>query len=244
MRHAKNVIFFIENSNYKLMYAHQYLSLIFRVAPGFPDSRTCLLHQKLQMLNICMDRRRVREGGLPFSMTTAAAATSDETGRDSESEEFFDLSDNDEGKRKAGFFLFVSIHFQSNALQDSSKFKHELWNEPIGRLSRLGKMLLVDTDEPVYIPITQEPVPKTEDELEDDAEVMLKLGPGSELRTQMMSASLLSDMESFKAANPSGKFEDFIRWYSPRDWMEDDADGERKIVMFSLLLIKSVEFFV
>lgn len=35
----------------------------------------------------------------------------------------------------------------------------------------------------------------------------------------MMSASLLSDMESFKAANPNGKIEDFIRWYSPRDWI-------------------------
>lgn len=38
----------------------------------------------------------------------------------------------------------------------------------------------------------------------------------------MMSASLLSDMESFKAANPNGTIEDFIRWYSPRDWIEDD----------------------
>lgn len=85
-------------------------------------------------------------------------------------------------------------------------------------------MQLVDSDEPLYIPITQEPVPKTEDQLEDDAEVMLKLGPGSELCTQMMSASLLSDMESFKAANPAGKLEDFIRWYSPRDWIEEDSD--------------------
>lgn len=45
-----------------------------------------------------------------------------------------------------------------------------------------------------------------------------------------MSASLLSDMESFKAANPNGKLEDFIRWYSPRDWIEDakTIDGKRK----------------
>jgi Rab3 GTPase-activating protein catalytic subunit len=93
-------------------------------------------------------------------------------------------------------------------------------------LSRLGKMLLVNSDEPVYIPVTQEPVPKTEDELEDDAEVMLKLGASSELRQQMMSASLLSDMESFKAANPSALFEDFIRWYSPRDWLEENPEGK------------------
>jgi hypothetical protein len=48
----------------------------------------------------------------------------------------------------------------------------------------------------------------------------------SGLRAQLMSASLLSDMESFKAANPMGKLEDFIRWYSPRDWIEEDTDGK------------------
>lgn len=37
------------------------------------------------------------------------------------------------------------------------------------------------------------------------------------------SASLLSDMESFKAANPKAKLEDFIRWYSPRDWIQENS---------------------
>ncbi|XP_058451012.1 rab3 GTPase-activating protein catalytic subunit isoform X2 [Malaya genurostris] len=174
------------------------------IAAGFPDSRTCLLHQKLQMLNICMERRRIREGGLPFAMTGAGPVKSHELGHESE-DEFFDCSDDERD-------------------QNESKRRHAAWNQPAGRLSKLGKMLLVDSDEPLYIPITQEPVPKTEDQLEDDAEVMLKLGPGSELCTQMMSASLLSDMESFKAANPAGKLDDFIRWYSPRDWIEEDAD--------------------
>ncbi len=96
----------------------------------------------------------------------------------------------------------------------------------MGRLAKLGNMLLLDSDEPLYIPITQDPVPKTEDEIEDDAEMLLKLGPDSEFRNQLMSASLLSDMESFKAANPLAKLEDFIRWYSPRDWIEEDCDGE------------------
>ncbi|CAG2069452.1 unnamed protein product, partial [Timema podura] len=42
----------------------------------------------------------------------------------------------------------------------------------------------------------------------------------------MMSASLLSDMESFKAANPGACLEDFIRWYSPRDWIEEEGGDE------------------
>lgn len=61
------------------------------------------------------------------------------------------------------------------------------------------------TGDTLYIPVTQEPVPKTEDQLEEDTDILLQLGSdaqGTELRAKMMSASLLSDIESFKAANP------------------------------------------
>lgn len=99
--------------------------------------------------------------------------------------------------------------------------------KPEGRLKRLGQERLLDEpEEYLYVPETQEPVPKTEDQLQDDAEVMLKLGPGSGLSTQMMCTSLLSDMEAFKAANPRGRMEDFIRWYSPKDW-EQVVDGKQ-----------------
>ena len=43
---------------------------------------------------------------------------------------------------------------------------------------------------------------------------------GAEVRARMQSASLLSDMESFKAANPSCTLADLVRWHSPRDWEE------------------------
>lgn len=71
------------------------------------------------------------------------------------------------------------ITFGFYAERERNRGKHAPWNKPEGRLSRLGDMMLVDTDEYLYVPVTQEPVPKTEDQLEDDAEVMLKLGPGS-----------------------------------------------------------------
>ncbi|GAB0098823.1 Rab3 GTPase-activating protein catalytic subunit [Sergentomyia squamirostris] len=209
---------FAENIKHKSIKDSTTLNGQARIGNGFPDSRTCLMHQKLQMLNICMERRCIREGGLPFSLSTENTASgsgnrgSGKKKIDDSEDEFFDCANDDDD-------------------DDEHKNRHAPWNKPEGRLSRLGEMTLVDSDEPLYIPITQEPVPKTEDQLEDDAEVMLKLGPGSELGTQMMSASLLSDMESFKAANPNGKIEDFIRWYSPRDWIEDEealADGEKQ----------------
>lgn len=55
-------------------------------------------------------------------------------------------------------------------------------------------------------------------------QILLQLGTdsaGSELRSRMQSASLLSDMESFKAANPGGTLADFVRWHSPRDGAND-----------------------
>uniref|UniRef100_A0A182F605 Rab3 GTPase-activating protein catalytic subunit n=1 Tax=Anopheles albimanus TaxID=7167 RepID=A0A182F605_ANOAL len=181
-----------------------------RVAGGFPDSRTCLLHQKLQMLNVCMERRTLREGGLPFSMTSGQPGAGASTAGGDSDEEFFDCDEEEQERAAAAAAAAAAAS-----------------GEPVGRLSRLGKMLLVGSDEPLYIPVTQEPVPKTEDQLEDDAEVLLKLGPDSELRTQMMSASLLSDAEAFKAANPAAQLEDFIRWYSPRDWIEDEPIDEQ-----------------
>lgn len=60
------------------------------------------------------------------------------------------------------------------------------WNKPEGRLSKLNDMKLIDGDEYLYVPITQEPVPKTEDQLEDDAEILLKLGPESGKRLQFI----------------------------------------------------------
>merc|ERR1712228_145332 len=37
-----------------------------------------------------------------------------------------------------------------------------------------------------------------------------------------MGEQLKSDMMAFKAANPKCLLEDFIRWYSPNDWIVDD----------------------
>uniref|UniRef100_A0A8C7RH60 Rab3 GTPase-activating protein catalytic subunit n=1 Tax=Oncorhynchus mykiss TaxID=8022 RepID=A0A8C7RH60_ONCMY len=64
-----------------------------------------------------------------------------------------------------------------------------------------------------------EPAPMTEDLLEEQSEVLAKLGTSA-------TACLLSDMESFKAANPGCTLEDFVRWYSPRDYFEEEVVDE------------------
>lgn len=176
-----------------------YIFISFRLASGLPDLRTCLLNQKLQMLNCCIERRLARENS-QLTYDSAEDSSSDD-------DEFFDCTEKLEENKKKPF----------------------IWDQPVGRLSKFRDLKLLKTGDPLYIPITQEPVLKTEDQLEEDTDVLLKLGSNAEateLRARIMSASLLSDMESFKAANPDAIVEDFIRWYSPRDWIEEEEDDE------------------
>ena len=122
--------------------------------------------------------------------------------------------------------------------------------------------LLSNEREYVYVPCTQDTAPMTEDMLEEHAEVLARyvcfvntpidsipfqstnlnflcfctrLGTseeGMQLRARMQSASLFSDMQSFKAANPGATLADFVRWYSPRDWVEaDEHDHEGKVAV-------------
>uniref|UniRef100_A0A8B9KMI4 Rab3 GTPase-activating protein catalytic subunit n=1 Tax=Astyanax mexicanus TaxID=7994 RepID=A0A8B9KMI4_ASTMX len=194
----------------------------------------CLLHQKLQMLNCCIEHKKARdesrkEGGRDKKETTScengllgpdsgrAGGSGGSPGKswdswsDSEDEFYECLSDTEEMKEAPA----------EGAKGAKSK--------PDGRLQPHGKLTLLNSDEPLYIPITQEPAPMTEDLLEEQSEVLAKLGTsaeGAHLRARMQSACLLSDMESFKAANPGCTLEDFVRWYSPRDYVEEEVTDE------------------
>ncbi|XP_011506540.1 PREDICTED: rab3 GTPase-activating protein catalytic subunit [Ceratosolen solmsi marchali] len=173
------------------------------IGPGFPDCvRTCLLHQKLQMINCCIARKKMREEceRKEHNLVIDEGESSD----DSEDDEFFEC-----------------LNEEANDVG-----KNPPWNRPVGRLAKHPTLRLVQTGEALYLPVTQDPVPKTEDQLEEDAEVMMQLGTdktASMMRARLMSASLLSDMESFKAANPLALLDDFIKWYSPHDWIAEDS---------------------
>ncbi|XP_028264275.1 rab3 GTPase-activating protein catalytic subunit isoform X2 [Parambassis ranga] len=217
----------------ELRYRWENNYLIYGLTAGPPDLRCCLLHQKFQMLNCCIERKRARDearktsdgskdrerkvsGG---SQNSRQAADSSREGKswdswsDSEDEFFECLSD--QGEMEAS---------QTEGGKESSKTKAE------GRLHPYNNLTLLNSTELLYVPVTQEPAPMTEDLLEEQSEVLAKLGTsaeGTHLRARMQSACLLSDMESFKAANPGCVLEDFVRWYSPRDYVEEEAVDEK-----------------
>ncbi|XP_039198299.1 rab3 GTPase-activating protein catalytic subunit isoform X2 [Crotalus tigris] len=202
-----------------------------------PDLRCCLLHQKLQMLNCCIERKKARDEGkkminLEKQKDAVDPKESDkekgEVGKSWESwsdseEEFFEcLSDTEElkGNGQEGG--------KKGIAKESSK--ETLALKPEGRLHPYGNMKLLHPGQLLYVPVTQEPAPMTEDLLEEQSEVLAKLGTsaeGAHLRARMQSACLLSDMESFKAANPGCCLEDFVRWYSPRDYIEEETVDEK-----------------
>ncbi|XP_056631397.1 rab3 GTPase-activating protein catalytic subunit [Diorhabda sublineata] len=167
------------------------------LSPGL-DVRTCLLHQKLQMLNHCIERKITRENAQQPMYESAEDSSTDD--------EFYDCS-------------------SEKPPEEKSKEKQSLWNQPVGRLCKCGNLKLLKTGNTLYIPVTQEQALKTEDQVQEHSDFLLNLGSNAEateIRARLMSASLLSDMESFKAANPGAVVEDFIRWYSPADWIEED----------------------
>ncbi|ESP04825.1 hypothetical protein LOTGIDRAFT_211630 [Lottia gigantea] len=208
------------------------------VEHGQPNMKSSILHQKLQMLNCCIERKIKRESSRPQSPTyqrrprsTSPQALSSgsgdsenrkrvESGGSSSDEEFFECAEKedevDEGNQDSS---------ASEAFSDTTPHSHK----PEGRLAPIKDMKLLNSREQMYIPITQEPSPMTEDMLEEHAEVLAKLGSsaeGTQLRARMQSACLLSDMESFKAANPNCTLDDFVRWYSPRDYITEEVENE------------------
>lgn len=110
------------------------------------------------MLNVCINRRRIREGNLSQAMANSNQQNLES--HDESDDEFFDCDANNEDEK-------------------ADQSKYNFWNKPEGRLNKLNDLKLIDSDEFLYVPITQEPVAKTEDQLEDDAEILLKLGSES-----------------------------------------------------------------
>ncbi|KAF9195909.1 Rab3 GTPase-activating protein catalytic subunit [Haplosporangium sp. Z 11] len=93
-----------------------------------------------------------------------------------------------------------------------------------GSVKPLKDLRLLETDAPLMIPKLQEPGYMTEDMIQQQEELFETLGSssdGAKMRAKMQSTQLISDMEAFKAANPGCVLGDFIRWHSPKDWVED-----------------------
>ncbi|XP_047182090.1 rab3 GTPase-activating protein catalytic subunit-like isoform X3 [Vigna umbellata] len=74
--------------------------------------------------------------------------------------------------------------------------------------------------------MTEEASLMTEDMHEECPQDVEDLSDSLNFSTLVERDTLASDMSAFKAANPNAVFEDFIRWHSPGDWIDDDLEVE------------------
>ncbi|OMO83495.1 Rab3 GTPase-activating protein catalytic subunit [Corchorus capsularis] len=162
-----------------------------------PDLNSCLLYQQLQVINCCLSRKRRR---------IIATESFDSEMREASSN--VEESNVSKGTIAASSALYARISSGELVLRLGA-------NQPADNLTML------ETDEPIYSPITQEGPLLTEDLIRETEELVLRTGSVGAGCSQ-----LLSDMQAFKAANPGCILEDFVRWHSPPDWTEIDSGDE------------------
>lgn len=193
-----------------------------------PDLSHCLLQQKMEMLNYAMHFEHIvsdeaeikkRAGGAGggslnsgnsaegslfeyVEATDLTASTEDGWGIGDEDLVVPDLSNNEkEGKE-----------------EEEEEEEEKAPKEP---------NLLVCGD-PLVIPPVQDVGTRTEDMIAELEDLLMGVGPGKEgslMRARLQSPQLISDMQAFKAANPRGELADFVRWYSPSDWVGGRIGG-------------------
>jgi Rab3 GTPase-activating protein catalytic subunit len=110
--------------------------------------------------------------------------------------------------------LSLSVEqFEASNEPEEGKEKEECSGE--GGLKPMEGEVSLASGKPLWIPITQDYGPATEDMIAEASEMGSE---GDRIRAKRL---LLSDMQAFKAANGDVLLEDFVRWHSPVDWLSD-----------------------
>ena len=115
--------------------------------PGVPDQGYSLFHQKLQMINCCIERKIARDTAKDCQNQQSLEQNMEEDDQEND-----DTSDED---------IFFDCDEEDNQPESSIP----IWSkEPVGRSKKL-KQKLLQHDEFMYVPICQDPSPLTEDML-------------------------------------------------------------------------------
>eukprot|EP00546_Thalassionema_frauenfeldii_P020752 CAMPEP_0178896490 /NCGR_PEP_ID=MMETSP0786-20121207/1205_1 /TAXON_ID=186022 /ORGANISM="Thalassionema frauenfeldii, Strain CCMP 1798" /LENGTH=820 /DNA_ID=CAMNT_0020566905 /DNA_START=342 /DNA_END=2804 /DNA_ORIENTATION=- len=217
-----------------------------------PDDLNCLIGQKLQVFNICIEN--LVASGLQDSTNVEKSFEIDEKYEGLEnlvdhlpSGSSFKSSDDksaSQGPDNATFSSFKSFDDKS-----TSQFEYydALESDQINRLGArcpvFGKTL-ADTGDQIYAPYLLRPFPWTDDSILERKFMLSATSRTSslqdrlELAHRLLKPILLSDMCAFKASNPGALYHDFVAWYGKPGNVVDDfkealgtVDEDSPIVM-------------
>ncbi|KAG8365093.1 hypothetical protein BUALT_Bualt18G0068400 [Buddleja alternifolia] len=162
-----------------------------------PDLNSCLLYQQLQVINCCISRKRRHTAAVESLESVTVQASS-----------------NAEGSSPSNSTLPLDSYLYARTKSGDLVLR-------LGADTECDNLTMLETGVPVYSPVMQEPPLLTEDLIKETEEFVLRtgsLGAGC--------SQLLSDMQAFKAANPGCILEDFVRWHSPPDWLENESSTD------------------
>lgn len=196
---------------------------------GFPSKephRFSRLLQRIQMLNWCISQRHERNekakraalGG--WSDKESVEFDSVSSGNEEEEEEKEEEKEEENQEKE-------EEKLDDEAQKDAKIFDSRNLSQREGAKQAISGLRLLDNGARMFVPETQDQSVLTEDMMQEQQELLLSLGDdkqGSEMRAQMQSKSLLSDMQAFQAANPGCVLEDFVRWHSDKDWVATECD--------------------
>eukprot|EP00019_Armaparvus_languidus_P008717 CAMPEP_0168588738 /NCGR_PEP_ID=MMETSP0420-20121227/5622_1 /TAXON_ID=498008 /ORGANISM="Pessonella sp." /LENGTH=782 /DNA_ID=CAMNT_0008624205 /DNA_START=529 /DNA_END=2877 /DNA_ORIENTATION=+ len=189
------------------------------------DLQQCLIQQKFAMLNYCIERK----------YGDAALNGNNSAGNSPRHTNAIDHEDDDDGGDDGGgdwddFDIDVPSdesdndgNDKTNNDNDNNDADDDDADATLGQLKRF--------DENLFVPITQDLGPATDDMLQEREDMLSRLGTdaaGTQLRTQLQTRGLSSDMQAFKAANPNCELIDFVRWHSPNDIINDELSERMK----------------
>ncbi|KAM0044701.1 putative Rab3 GTPase-activating protein catalytic subunit [Helianthus debilis subsp. tardiflorus] len=183
---------------------------------GTIDLSTCLVNQKLQMLAICIEKRRQQ---LDSHQDGVADSNSDSPSVEVEASDVANEDLSHTLRAKESLIKESHSTSTSNANLESSNNN----NTRRGSAGVVETMMLLNSPNYMHAPFTQDPPIMTEDMHEERLRAVEVLGDSFNFSGQLEKDILSSDMSAFKAANPEAAFEDFIRWHSPKDWEDDSS---------------------
>ncbi|XP_014489855.1 rab3 GTPase-activating protein catalytic subunit isoform X4 [Vigna radiata var. radiata] len=199
-------------------------------ANGPIDLSTCLINQKLQMLAVCIEKKcEVNEDYQDCigsedqieSMTEEESVVGDDSFK-------MRISCGDFSGNVDSFPTAGDIHYSVKTVSAFSGKHSDGDDKKPSDITRRGSasiadaMMLLKSNESMHAPYTQEAPLMTEDMHEECPQDVEDFSDSFNFSTLVERDTLASDMSAFKAANPKAVFEDFIRWHSPGDWIDDD----------------------
>jgi len=129
------------------------------------------------MLNCCIERRKARES----AANRDVLITDNNDNDDDDDDEFYECeTDSAAAAGTPESAMSPMYHNDADGARNmSAEFADSLQYQADGRLKPCGDLRLLSVNDRLYVPVTQEPAPMTEDMLEEHAEVLARYRPAA-----------------------------------------------------------------